>query len=98
MYQRSWRRLAAGALVTTLAAAGIGLAATPAHAAVACDVKYEVLYQWPGGFTARMNLRNLGSEAWPAWTLGFRFSGDQRVTSGWNGRFRQPAGSNEVAV
>lgn len=98
MDRRLWRRIAATALASALAVTGLGLVAAPAHAAVGCDVRYEVISQWPGGFTASMTLRNLGTEAWPNWTVRFLWPGDQRVTGGWNGRFRQPAGSNEVTV
>jgi cellulose 1,4-beta-cellobiosidase len=98
MDRRSWRRLAATVLAGTLAVTGLGLVAAPAHAAVACDVRYEVTSQWTGGFIARMTLRNLGSEAWPSWKVRFLFPGDQRVSVGWHGQFRQPQGSNEVTV
>ncbi|NLT53246.1 MAG: endoglucanase, partial [Actinomycetales bacterium] len=45
---------------------------TPAQAAVACAVDYQVINQWPGGFQGSVTLRNTG-DAVSAWTLTFTF-------------------------
>ena len=78
------------AAVLAAAASGVALAglhATTARAAGACAVDYTV-NQWATGFTADVRLTNTGP-AVTTWTLTWTFTGDQRVTSGWNARITQ---------
>ncbi|MGW3347095.1 cellulose-binding domain-containing protein [Nonomuraea rubra] len=53
-----------------------------AHAAVGCQVTYAVTSQWTGGFTANVNLTNLGDPI-PTWTLTWSFGAGQQVTQAW---------------
>jgi cellulase/cellobiase CelA1 len=53
-------------------------------------VSYSV-NQWPGGFTANLNITT--STALNGWTLAFTFPGSQQVQQGWNGQFSQ-SGNN----
>src|SRR6185437_16691065 len=67
-----------------------GQAAPKARAAgSACSVTYTVQNQWTGGFTASLNITNLGSTALNGWTLVFTFPGSQQVTQLWNGNVSQ---------
>ncbi|GAA3737537.1 hypothetical protein HDA32_005425 [Spinactinospora alkalitolerans] len=75
-----------GALATALVAAL--LPATPAAAAVACSVEYNVTNEWGSGFTADVSVTNEG-DAVPDWSLGWTFPDGQQITNGWNGEFSQ---------
>ncbi|MEU8122882.1 cellulase family glycosylhydrolase [Spirillospora sp. NPDC049024] len=83
---------AAGSLV---AGAGSALGAAPARAAVACEVGYTV-DDWGTGFTAAVTITNRGP-AVDGWTLTYSYTGNQRLTNGWNGRWTQSGGSVTVA-
>ena len=65
------RRVAVLALFSMAAGTATALAASPAMAAVACDVTYTT-NDWQGGFTASVSVKNLGDPL-TAWTLGFNF-------------------------
>jgi hypothetical protein len=54
-----------------------------------CHVTYTKSSEWPGGFTADVAIGNTGSAAVNGWTLTFSFTGDQKVTSGWNAAVSQ---------
>ncbi|XRQ14585.1 cellulase family glycosylhydrolase [Actinomadura welshii] len=83
--------LAAGSLVT-----GAGQAlGDAADAAVACEVDYTT-NDWGGGFTAALTITNLGSPL-DGWTLTYSYTGDQRLTNGWNGRWSQSGGTVTVS-
>jgi endoglucanase len=75
---------AAGSLV---AGGGSVLGAPAAHAAVACQVDYTT-NDWGSGFTAAVTITNRGS-AVNGWTLTYSYTGNQQLTSGWNGRWSQ---------
>ena len=70
---RKLRRFAASVTVVLLGAGGLGAAAavvsTPALAATGCSaVAYTVPSQWNTGFTANINMTNLGTTRSPAGT------------------------------
>lgn len=71
-----------------LAAAGIVVTAGAAQAAVGCRVAYAVTSQWPGGFTANVNLTNVGDPL-ASWTVTWSFGAGQTVTQGWNAAITQ---------
>ena len=85
-----WRALA----VALCAALGLGLvaAAPPAAqaATVQCQVTYAVSSDWGSGFGTNITIKNLGA-AWTSWTLGYSYSGNQTLQSGWNGTWSQTA-------
>ena len=60
----------------------------PARAAVSCEVTYQKSWDNGGGFGANLTIRNTGDPI-ASWTLTFTFPGDQRITSGWSGSWRQ---------
>ncbi|MGW2327565.1 glycoside hydrolase family 44 protein [Streptomyces sp. NPDC001700] len=63
--------------------------------AASCTVDYRVTTDWGSGFTANVTITNKGP-ALNGWQLGFSFTGNQKVTQGWNGTWRQSA--TEVTV
>ncbi|GIH90588.1 glucanase [Planobispora siamensis] len=79
-----------------MAATGLaaGQAAT-AHAAVACDVAYST-NDWQGGFTANVTIKNLG-DALNGWTLGFTFTGGQKLQQGWSATWAQDSANKVTA-
>ncbi|MFG2063105.1 cellulase family glycosylhydrolase [Micromonospora sp. NPDC048871] len=78
-----WRLGVVGVGVATLLA-GIGLVGTgAAQAAAGCKVVYSAPSQWPGGFTANVDLTNLGDPL-NGWRLTWTFPSGQRVTQAWN--------------
>ncbi|MFD0534755.1 cellulose binding domain-containing protein [Actinomadura luteofluorescens] len=83
---------AAGSLV---AGTGTVLGAPPARAAVACEVGYTV-NDWGTGFTAAVTITNRGP-AVNGWTLTYSYTGNQRLTGGWNGRWTQSGKTVTVA-
>ncbi|MFP3986363.1 glycoside hydrolase family 48 protein [Streptomyces sp. E11-3] len=69
---------------------------TPAQAAAAqCGVDYTT-NDWGSGFTAELTITNRGSDAIDGWTLDYTYSGDQQLTSGWNGTWSQTGKSVSV--
>ncbi|WP_371781029.1 glycoside hydrolase family 48 protein [Streptosporangium subroseum] len=82
------RRVAALALLSMAAGTVTALAASPAMAAVACDVTYTS-NDWQGGFTASVSVKNLGDPL-TAWTLGFTFpTTTQKLSQGWSATWAQ---------
>src|SRR5215510_7969591 len=91
------RRRIALSLSATIALVTAGVfTAISAHAAVACQVSYSVSSQWPGGFTANINLNNLGDPV-NGWTVRWSFAAGQTVTQGWNATYTQ-SGANVSAA
>ena len=54
-----------------------------------CHVTYTKNSEWPGGFTAQVNISNTGTTTINGWSLTFTFPGDQKITSNFNGGFSQ---------
>ena len=77
-----WRISTIAGGVAALLVAGM-MVATGAQAATGCRVAYAVPSQWPGGFTANVNVTNLGDPI-NGWTLAWTFPSGQRVTHAWN--------------
>jgi cellulose 1,4-beta-cellobiosidase len=94
------RRFLSGLAALALSAAGLGasaLTATPSSAATTgCSVSYTVPSQWNTGFTANIVITNLGSPL-TSWNLGYSYSGNQTLQSGWNGTWTQ-SGANVTAA
>ncbi len=84
-WQSGTRRRIALVVAGVLAAAGLStVSASPAFAAVSCQVDYTLRTAWSTGFTADLTLRNLG-DALNGWTLTFDFPGNQQISSPpWN--------------
>ncbi|GAA1857990.1 endo-1,4-beta-xylanase [Actinomadura bangladeshensis] len=61
---------------------------TPPPPTGSCSVEYTVTSQWPGGFTANVEVTNLGT-AVNGWTLTWSFGAGQRVTQAWNSSITQ---------
>jgi hypothetical protein len=66
--------------------------------AVSCSIDYTA-NNWGGGsgFSANLTVNNLGDPT-TNWTLTFAFPGNQRISSGWNANWSQPAGSANVTA
>lgn len=78
-----------------LLAAGTTVAVS-AQAAAGCRVAYSVSAQWPAGFTANVNVTNLGDPI-TGWSLVWTFPSGQQVTQGWNATVTS-SGSQATAV
>jgi Glycosyl hydrolase family 62/Cellulose binding domain len=76
----------------TVAGGAAVLTSSPAHAAAGCRVDYTVASSWPGGFTANVNVTNLG-DAVSSWKLTWSFAAGQTITQLWNGTATQ-SGAN----
>ncbi|MFF8480305.1 glycoside hydrolase family 48 protein [Streptomyces antibioticus] len=62
---------------------------TPARAAaLQCSVDHRT-NDWGSGFTAELTLTNRGTDPIDGWTLTYAYTGDQRLTNGWNGTWSQ---------
>ncbi|MDG6107272.1 cellulose binding domain-containing protein [Dactylosporangium aurantiacum] len=69
---------------TTLLVGTASAVTVAAHAAAAgCSVTYTISSQWPGGFGANIEVRNLGDPL-TGWTLSWSFGAGQQVTQAWN--------------
>src|SRR5579862_10070725 len=97
---RKLRRFAISVTAVLLGAGVLGAAAavvpTPASAATGCSVSYTVPSQWNTGFTANIVITNLGSPL-TSWNLGYGYSGNQTLQSGWNGTWAQTGANVTVA-
>ncbi|MBX5451015.1 cellulose binding domain-containing protein [Thermogemmatispora sp.] len=58
-------------------------------AGATCSIHYVVNAQWPGGFSASLQIANAGTTPINGWQLQFTFANGQTVTQGWNGSFSQ---------
>ncbi|SCG68095.1 cellulase family glycosylhydrolase [Micromonospora humi] len=78
-------RLRLGMLAGSVAALLVAsmTVAVGAQAAAGCRVAYTVPSQWPGGFTAAVDVTNLGDPV-DGWRLAWTFPSGQRVTQAWN--------------
>lgn len=82
------RRIVVAGAALTLGSGLVVVAATQANAATGCSVKYAA-NQWQGGFTASVDITNLGDPV-TSWTLKWTFAdAGQKVTNGWNGTYSQ---------
>lgn len=89
MNLRKLRRhfVAVPALAIGIAGLGTVAMATPANAAD-CSVAYAIQSDWGAGFVVNITITNLGAPI-TAWTLGYSYSGNQALASGWNGNWSQ---------
>ncbi|MUL43584.1 rhamnogalacturonan lyase [Streptomonospora sp. PA3] len=89
-------RLGRGLAAATVLALGAAVlaAAPPASAAAGCSVDYTV-HQWNSGFTADVQITNLGDPV-DGWALEWEFADGQRITSAWNGEYSQSGASVRV--
>ncbi|GIH28524.1 hypothetical protein Aph01nite_68340 [Acrocarpospora phusangensis] len=89
-------RLFIAAVVSVAAAVTAGPVLSIAHAAApGCRVTYSVPSQWQQGFTASVNITNLGDPL-SSWTLTWSFGAGQSVTQAWNATVTQ-SGSQVTA-
>ncbi|MEU8542566.1 glycoside hydrolase family 48 protein [Streptomyces sp. NPDC048717] len=89
---RRSRGALAAALIATLALPAGLLAAGPAAtaaAAVQCSVDYKTTNDWGSGFTADVTLTNRATTPLDGWSLSYAYTGDQHLSSGWNGTWSQ---------
>src|SRR6516225_6506224 len=100
--QTRWRAAAAWAAACSLAAGtlvAIGVVAAtaataapggaqPAAASPVCQVAYVVNSDWGTGFSIAITITNNGP-AITSWTLGYSYSGNQKIAQGWSGNWSQ---------
>ncbi|MEE6260769.1 pectate lyase [Plantactinospora sonchi] len=79
-----------------LAAAGLVATAGTAQAAVGCRVSYSVGSQWPGGFSANVNLTNVGDPL-TSWTVTWSYTAGQTVSQAWGAEVSQSGSSVRAA-
>jgi hypothetical protein len=84
--------VAALALPLTMLSTG---STTAQAAALQCSVDYKT-NDWGSGFTADLTLTNRGTDAINGWTLTYGYSGNQKLTNGWNGTWSQSGQSITV--
>ncbi|MEH0829274.1 MULTISPECIES: cellulose-binding domain-containing protein [unclassified Micromonospora] len=84
------------AATAALAASGLAVGATAAQAAAGCRVDYAVTAQWGGGFTANVNLTNLGDPL-DGWAVTWTFGAGQSVTQAWGAEITASGASVRAA-
>ncbi|MFI9340922.1 glycoside hydrolase family 48 protein [Streptomyces sp. NPDC052773] len=95
MPPRTRRRVARRLWTAVVAALAVPLSMlatgqSPAHAAaLQCSVDYKKTNDWGSGFTADLTLTNRGTDPIDGWTLTYSYSGNQKLTNGWNGTWSQ---------
>jgi polyisoprenoid-binding protein YceI len=77
----------AGALTRSLCALGFTLALSTASIQAQAACQYQVSGQWSNGFTATIKVTNDSTAAISAWSLSWQYSGDNRVTGGYDAVF-----------
>ncbi len=60
----------------------------PAAASPVCQVTYTVNSDWGTGFSVAVNITNNGP-AITSWTLGYAYTGNQKLAQGWSGNWSQ---------
>ncbi|QLQ36362.1 cellulose-binding domain-containing protein [Micromonospora robiginosa] len=80
----------------TLVASGLAIGATAAQAAAGCRIDYAVTAQWSGGFTANVNLTNLGDPL-NGWAVTWSFAAGQTVSQAWGADITQSGASVRAA-
>ncbi|MEV0456911.1 glycoside hydrolase family 6 protein [Catellatospora methionotrophica] len=90
------RRLTALLGASALAATGLVAVATPAHAAVSCQVTYTKAWDNGSGFGANLNLTNTGDPL-TSWSLTWTWPGNQGGIQGWSANYAQ-SGQNVTAT
>jgi hypothetical protein len=81
-----WTAVAAAfALPLSMLATG---ATTAQAAGIQCSVDYKT-NDWGSGFTADLTITNRGTAAIDGWTLTYSYSGNQKLSNGWNGTWSQ---------
>ncbi|MEU9212569.1 cellulose-binding domain-containing protein [Streptomyces sp. NPDC048415] len=61
--------------------------ADPTRSASSCEVKYEIVNQWPDGFQATVTVTSV--KALDSWRIAWTFHDGQRVSQMWDGTFVQ---------
>ncbi|WP_200941596.1 cellulase family glycosylhydrolase [Cellulomonas sp. Leaf395] len=91
----SLRKLLTAAAVALVALTGSVAVTGQASAAAGCRVDYTVPNQWQGGFSAGVQVTNLGDPV-TAWDLRFSFDTGQTVSQLWNGTVTQSGAAVSV--
>ncbi|MFJ9081993.1 glycoside hydrolase family 48 protein [Streptomyces sp. NPDC102384] len=87
--RRTRRRCTVAMAALALPMATLAALPTTAEAeGVECSVDYRT-NDWGAGFTADLTITNRGSAAIDGWTLTYAYTGDQKLSNGWNGTWSQ---------
>ncbi|MDI1465166.1 cellulase family glycosylhydrolase [Catellatospora sp. KI3] len=90
-----WRAAVVAGGTAAVLLAGMA-AAVSAQAAAGCRAVYAVSAQWPGGFTANVEVTNLGDPV-SGWNVKWTFPSGQQVTQAWNAAV-SAAGAQQTAT
>ncbi|HTZ30444.1 MAG TPA: cellulase family glycosylhydrolase [Streptosporangiaceae bacterium] len=85
---RRARYLAIAAAAGLAASAAVAAVSSASTAAATCQVQYTVQSEWSTGFSLAVAITNEGSPI-SGWTLGYSYTGNQRLTDGWDGTWTQ---------
>jgi len=58
---------------------------SPPPTSAGCTAAYQITGQWTGGFQAEVTVKNTGTVATTAWTVGWSFGAGQVLSQTWNG-------------
>jgi len=58
---------------------------------------YEITNDWGSGANCSITIKNNGTSAINGWTIGWTFSGNQKITNMWNGKYTQN-GTNVIVT
>jgi polyisoprenoid-binding protein YceI len=76
-----------GRLSRSLSLLGLSLATVAFSAQVYAGCQYVVTNQWNNGFTASIRITNTGTTPIDGWNVSWQYSGDNRMTNGWNATY-----------
>ena len=80
---------ASGSAGASSSASNEATATTQSAAAGGCHVSYLNQSDWGAGFTGNLTIANTSSTAWTTWTVTWSYSGNQQVSTSWNGIYSQ---------
>nr|WP_239167861.1 glycoside hydrolase family 9 protein [Catellatospora coxensis] len=87
-----------GAGNTSTASSPVTFATSGTGGGASCDVAYLIESQWPGGFSAKVSIKNTGTTAINGWTLTYSLpASGQAVSSGHSANWSQ-SGLNVTAT
>lgn len=76
-----------GRLARSLRLLGLSLATVAFSAQVYAGCEYVVTSQWNNGYTASIRITNTGTTPVSGWNVSWQYSGESRVTNGWNATY-----------
>lgn len=84
-----------GSSSSSSSASSVTSSASSSVASTSGNCSYVITNDWGSGFTGAIRISNPGSSAINGWSLSWRYSGDTRITNGWNANL---SGSNPYSA